>query len=132
MDYSIAADLLITIDNLFEDVDGLGFGQAASFQSDGAAEITSVAELSDDVGIVFGGEYVKDFDDIGGPLEGFEHIDLGVEQSLVDISLEEPHVDHFDGHFFIWVKNAEPVVSFLPLKTWLEYPFPILWFRQYE
>ena len=71
-------DLVVTVDDLVHEGDGLGLGEGP-FVGDGFGEVSSVAELGDDVGVVAGVVNVIDFYDVVTVFEVFEDIDFGGE-----------------------------------------------------
>lgn len=90
-------DLVVTVDDLVHEGDGLGLGEGP-FVGDGFGEVSSVAELGDDVGVVAGVVNVIDFYDVVTVFEVFEDIDFGGEQVLVDLAFDHAHIDDFDGY----------------------------------
>ena len=78
MNYSIIADLFITPNNLFQDLNRFWLGETflGGYEF---AQISAVAKLGDDVCIIFGGQDVENFDNIGSFLKRFEHIYFGIK-----------------------------------------------------
>lgn len=54
-------------------VDGFSFSEMFS-RGDEFGEVSSIAEFSDDVGVVFGAEDVVKFNDVGAGFEGVQYI----------------------------------------------------------
>ncbi len=100
MNYSIGADLGVTISNLAQVRDGLFFRESA-FGGNEFGKVSPLAKFSNNIGIIFGGVNVVYFDDVASILESLEYVYFGCEQTLMDIPLKHAHVDHFDRYCFI-------------------------------
>ena len=90
------------------------------FSGDKFGQVPLIAELGDNVGIVFGGVNVIDFNDIFGVFEVFEDLHFWNQKVLMDIPFDVFHIDYFNGYGLVWIKRSVLVRSFLPWKTWLE------------
>lgn len=74
-----------------------GFGEIL-FDAFGEVRI---AEFGDYIGVIFGGEDVMDIEDAGDVPEFFQDIDLGIEESSIDLVFEHFEVDDLNGHWLI-------------------------------
>ncbi len=95
MDDSPTENVVVSVDDLAHQLKGLIF-RKCFFIRDEFGQIALVAQLCDDVGIVFGGVNIVNLDDIFGVLEGFEDFHFGDEKVLMDFSLDVFHIDDFD------------------------------------
>ena len=100
-------------DDVFEEFEGLRFGNFA-FLFDEFAEISLIAELSDDVTMWRFANNIEAFEDVG-MIEGGEGLDFAVEHFPADGILDAFHIDGFDGNGLVWIKNEVLVRSLVPL-----------------
>lgn len=101
MDNTLGVDVVVSIDNLIHQWDGVCLGNRA-LAGDLFSEVAPIAKLSDDVGIVFCVIDVINFDYVFAVPEGFKDLDLGSEQIFVYLSFDHSHVNNFDCNGFIW------------------------------
>lgn len=119
MDDSSSLHVVVAIDDLVHQRNGLAFRQAPS-TGDELGQITTITELGDDVGIIFGVIDVIDLKDVVAVLQRFQNIYLRVEEISMHVIVDFLHVYDFNGHDLILIKPCLPVTSLRPLKTWLE------------
>ena len=111
VDDTFLLEFEVTLDDLLHEGDDLRFLEVLF---DGFAEI-GVAEFSDEVGVVFGGEDIVEGEDEGQVFEFFEDIDFGVEKGAVDLVFELLEVDDLDGDGLVWIGGRVLVSSLRPL-----------------
>lgn len=116
VDDSFVVDVGVAIEDLVHELHCLILRQSLSGR-DEFGEVSSLAQLGDDVGIVFSVVDVVYFYYVFAILQHFKHLDLRGEQILMNLPLDQLHIDYFDGHGFIYIMMDIPVISFLPLKT---------------
>ena len=75
MDDASVLNLVITVDDLVHEGDGLGLGERAA-AADHFSKVASFAEFCDDVGIVAGIVDVKDFYNVVTIFEAFENLNF--------------------------------------------------------
>lgn len=95
MDDSSTENMVVPVDNLGHQFKRLIF-RKSFFGCDEFGQIALVAQLCDDVSIVFGGVNIVDIDDIFGVLEIFEDFHFGNEKVLMDFPFDVFHIDDFD------------------------------------
>lgn len=75
MNYSIGADLGVTISNLAQVRDGLFFRESA-FGGNEFGKVSPLAKFSNNIGIIFGGVDIVHFDNVLALLECLENINF--------------------------------------------------------
>ena len=78
MDYPSTENVVVTVDYLCHEIECLMLWESF-FCGDEFSQVALITEFGDNVGIVFGGINVVDFDDILGVFEVFEDLHLGDE-----------------------------------------------------
>lgn len=111
--------VVVAIDHLVHQRNGFSLSERAPARNI-FREISTIAELSDDVCVVFSVVDVIDFEDVVAALKRLQDFDLGREEVAMHLVVDLLHIDDFDGHRFIWVIMVLPVTSLRPLNTWLE------------
>lgn len=97
MDDAARVDVVVACEDLVHEGDGFSFRDTFASR-DEFGQISSLAELSDYVGVVFGVVDVIDFYDVLAVLQSFEDFYFGSEEVLVDFAFDHFHVDDFDGY----------------------------------
>ena len=94
MDDSKSVDSSIAVDDLFENLKSLSFGNGAAGLDD-LAEVTALAKLGDYAGVAFGWEDLVHFDHVLEVAEQTQNLDLVVQKGFVNVSFHVFHVDEF-------------------------------------
>lgn len=95
----------VSLDNLLHKATGLVLGK---FVLDEFIQIC-IAELRNDVGVVFGCKYFVHVENVLLVFEFFQDRDFALEQDSIDFIFEQSHVDDFDGNFLVGVIIAAGV-----------------------
>lgn len=93
---ALSVNLHVTSDDLFEIINGLGLRHALLL--DELAEVTILAELRDDVGVVLGSMNVEELDDVVTATDSLQTFNLGLKQHLMDVIVDACHIDGLDGY----------------------------------
>lgn len=75
-------DLVEPAHHLLKDANGFGLFKA-SLAFDAVTEVSRIAELGDQVGVVLSLEHIKQFEDVLG-VEGLERVDLVLQEDRVN------------------------------------------------
>ena len=107
---------IVSINDLVHDLNCIFLGQAFS-AGDVFGEVSTIAELSDDIGVVLCVIDVINFKNIFAVFKIFEHLYFRSKKVSMYLVVDFFHIDHFDRHCFIFMTTKVLVKSFLPLKT---------------
>ena len=106
MDDTVLVDSAISIDDLFEDVEGFEF-RDDFFVFEEFRKVTALAKLSNDTCVVFGIEDFVELEDVRDIFEKFEDFDLIGEEVFMYVALDKAEVDHLNGDLFICIDKWE-------------------------
>ena len=95
----VLGEVEVALEDLLHVLGGLLLGEPLL---DDLAEI-AIAEFSDDVGIILGGEDIVEGEDMVHGLELLEHLDLTVQEDPVNVVLEHFEIDDLDCHWLAGV-----------------------------